>query len=295
MSWSYIFIVLGAVLWGIIGLFVQHLGAVGFTPLQIVAIRVVTAAIILVIYLLLTDRSFLRIKPSDSKYFFATGILSVVFFNWCYFTAIQETSLSVAVVLLYTAPLFVAIISRFLFNERLTRRKILALGLIILGSSLVVGFLPSTKTTISTFGLLVGLGSGLGYALYSIFGKLASYKYAPITIITYTFLFASAVMIPFAGLWDTRDLFLQGNVLIYSFGLGLVPTVLAYLCYTVGLSRVDPSKAAVLATIEPVAAMLVGIIVYGERLTAWQTFGSMLIILAVVLVQEREVKQQVGY
>lgn len=285
---SYLFIVISAVLWGLIGVFIKALGLYGLSSLQIVAVRAVTASIILLAYVIITDRSVLRIRLQDIKYFIGTGVLSIAFFNWCYFTAMQEVSLSVAVVLLYTAPAFVALMSRVIFKEMLTPKKIAALLIMLLGCSLVVGFLPKLDVVISSYGLLVGLGSGLGYALYSIFGKLATARYSSLTITTYTFLFASLSMVPVSGLWELGNLLLNGKVLALSFGLGLVPTSLAYILYTYGLSRVETSRAAIMANIEPVVAMMIGITFFGDKFTGWQLFGSVLILSAAVLVQKAE-------
>jgi drug/metabolite transporter (DMT)-like permease len=120
---GYLYIVSAAFLWGIIGIFFKYLNKIGFTPAQVVSIRALSAALFLVLYVTSKNRKLLRIKVSDSKYFIGTGILSIVFFNWCLFNAIQETSISIATILLYTAPAFVIIFSRILFKESLTLRK----------------------------------------------------------------------------------------------------------------------------------------------------------------------------
>lgn len=282
---SYLYIIFGAILWGTIGVFVRSLQAYGFSAFEIVAIRVIAAGLILLSLVLFKDRSLLKIKLTDTKYFIGTGIFSIVFFNWCYFTTMRELSLSVAVVLLYTAPAFVAIISRFVFKEPLNKTKLSALFIMILGCYLVAGGLSAQEVTVSGYGLLVGLGSGLGYALYSIFGKLASKKYSSLTITTYTFIFASLIMIPFGGLYENVELLLNTRVLLTGFTLGLIPTTLAYLLYTAGLSKVETGQAAIIANVEPVAAMIIGVGIYGDKLTVWQIVGSILILSAAVLVQ----------
>ena len=289
-NWPYFLIAISAALWGLIAIFVQGLSTYGFSPIQIVTIRAISAGILLVIYVLIKDRKLLKIKAKDIMYFLATGLLSIVFFNWAYFTAIEEISLSLAVVLLYTSPAFVAIISRFVFKEQLTTKKVIALMIMLIGSSLVVGLLPSLDIAISWYGLLIGLGSGLGYALYSIFGKLASYKYSSTTITTYTFLFASAALIPFSGLWEIKEVFYQSEVMFLSIGLGLFPSALAYILYTVGLTKVETSRAAIMANIEPVVAMIVGIFYFGDMLTAWQLLGGIMVLSATILVQDQKVK-----
>ncbi|TCS82497.1 DMT family transporter [Tepidibacillus fermentans] len=283
---SYLLILISATLWGLIGFFVQGLYQVGFQAIEVVAVRVIVAALLLFVYVLYKDRSLLKINWKDSYYFVGTGIFSIVFFNWSYFTAMQEVSLSIAAVLLYTAPAFVTILSRMIFKERLTKRKISSLIITLVGIVFVIGLFEQS-TTISLKGLIAGLNSGIGYALYSIFGKAALRKYDTLTITLYTFVFASISMIPATHLWSNAELFSSTKTWLYLLGLGLFPTVLAYILYTKGLESLESSRASIVSTIEPVVATLLGIFQYGERLTLLQSIGIALVILAVIIVQER--------
>lgn len=287
---AYLYVLLGAALWGIIGIFVEELSRAGFTPLQIVTLRVVSAAIMLTVYLALKNPGLLKIEVRDSFSFVGTGIFSIVFFNWCYFTAIDEISLSVAVILLYTGPAFVVILSWILFGEPMTSRKIVSLLLTLTGCVLVVNIFPLDVQSLNIFGLLVGLGSGLGYALYSIFGKHALRKYESLTVITYTFLFASAVLLPASGIFIEPRQLSQPRVWPLILGLGFFPTVVAYLLYTTGLSMVESSRASIAATFEPVVATLIGVFVFNEFLTVYQWFGIFMVLAAVVLIQLKRKK-----
>jgi drug/metabolite transporter (DMT)-like permease len=282
---AYIYVLLGAALWGIIGLFIDELSQAGFTALQIVTLRVVSAAVMLVLFLLITDPKLLKIELKDSFSFIGTGIFSIVFFNWCYFTAIEEVSLSVAVILLYTGPAFVAILSRIFFKEPMTNRKLGALAFTLVGCALVIRVIPLSDQHISWFGVLVGLGSGFGYALYSIFGKYALKKYQALTVITYTFIFASVVLLPVSGITIKAEQLASSHVWIQILGLGFFPTALAYMLYTTGLSMIESSRASITATVEPVVATLLGVLVFDDVLTGYQIFGILLVLTAVVLIQ----------
>jgi drug/metabolite transporter (DMT)-like permease len=284
-KWPYLAVVTAAFLWGIIGLFVQGLYDYDFTALQVVTIRVTTAAIILTVCTFFQNRSLLKIRLKDSAYFIGTGILSIVFFNWCFFTAMKETSLSVAAILLYTGPAFVTILSRIFFKELFTKQKTIALLLALFGCGFVIGTFPSLDQSISFYGGVVGLGAGFGYALYSIFGKLALRHYHPITVATYTFVFASVSMIPFSGLWDSWSVLQNLNVLALGFGLGLFPTVLAFILYTYGLKHIESSKASITTTIEPVVATFIGVLIFGDILLPWQIIGVILVLFSVITVQ----------
>ncbi|HWR44250.1 DMT family transporter [Sporomusa sp.] len=284
-KWAYALIVMAATLWGIISIFVKGLAEYGFTTLQIVAIRVVLSAIILTFYFAIKDRQLLKIEPAHGKYFIGTGILSIAFFNWCYFTAMRETSVAVAAILLYTAPAFVLLLARLLFGERLTTGKIAALVVTFFGCALVVGILPSPQGAMPLYGLVSGLGAGFGYALYSVFSKFALRHYSALTVTVYTFVFAAAVMLPASGLWEVRTLLFHWPVVAYSIGFSLFSTILAYLCYTVALAYIETGRAAIVATLEPIVATTVGIMFFGEQLNNWQLLGIILVIAAVVSVQ----------
>ena len=284
---AYLSIILGASFWGLISIFVQGLYSFGFDSLDIVTLRVTTAAVLMVLYIIFSDISVFKIKLKDSPFFIGTGVLSIVFFSWCYFSAIKIIPVSVAVVLLYTAPAFVAILSRIIFKESLTKRKITALVLTFLGIILIVGW-PQADGKVSFLGLLLGLGSGFGYSLYSIFGKAALNNYSSKTITTYSFIFASVFMIPLSKLWTKSHLFQDEIVWLYIIGLGLIPTVLAYIFYTIGLSKIESSKASITATVEPLVATGVGVIIYNEVLTLRHLGGMVLVIMAIILINKKE-------
>ncbi|MGD6856877.1 DMT family transporter [Bacillus infantis] len=279
----------GASLWGLIAYFIRGLSGFGFSSMEIVGIRAVTAAAALLLIGLFLGPGRLALKrPSDIGLFAGTGICSIVFFNWCYFTSINLMDISLAVILLYTSPAFVAVLSYLFLKEKITGRKIIAVCGTIAGCILIAGV--GGGAGLSVTGVIIGLGAGLGYALYSIFGKFALQKYEPFTVTLYTFLTASAVLLPITRLWEKASLFLKPEVLFLGLGLGLLPTVLAYFLYTWGLEKTESSKAAVIATIEPVVAILMGVALYSESLGYMQLSGSIIILLCVILVNLPERK-----
>lgn len=279
----FILVLSAGILWGIIGVFVRRLSNLGFASMDIVALRAITTSILLFVFLLVYDRSKLHIRLKDIWCFVGTGILSIVFFNFCYFKAITLTSLSVAAVLLYTAPAIVMLLSAVLFREKITVTKVVALVLTFAGCVLVTGV--STGDALNVQGILVGLGAGFGYALYSIFSRFALQRgYHSLTISFYTFLFAILGTLPFAdypGMVKicTADYTTVGFVVLF----GLISTVLPYIAYTRGLQEMDNSKAAIIASIEPVTATLLGVIAYKEHMSVPEIIGVVLVLGAIVI------------
>ncbi|MFD1039027.1 DMT family transporter [Virgibacillus byunsanensis] len=286
MNKAYIYIIIGAALWGTIGWYVKHLYAYGFTPMEVVTLRAWSTAIMLLGFMLIVSPKTLRLqKLIDIRYFIGTGILSIIFFNYCMFTAIELSTIPVATALLYTAPAFVTIISFFLFKEPLTKSKIMALVITLIGTAFVVGLIPPNLEVLQIGSILFGLGSGLGYALYSIFSKFALKKYSSLSITTYTFIIASITLLPFFPYQEKFHLLLNPAVLFYAFGLGFLPTAFAYIIYTYGLQQTEASKASILSTVEPVVATLVGVLIFHEAFSFVQMIGMACIISAVILIQ----------
>ena len=140
-------------------------------------------------------------------------------------------------------------------------------------------------------GLLIGLGAGLGYGLYSILGTVALRKYSPYTVTAYTFLLASA------GAWlicrpaDMLSKFAAADdltsLLLFCCLTALVTAVIPFLAYTLGLRTVEASRAGILATVEPMVATLFGILVFSEPLTVFSGTGILLILAAVILLNAK--------
>ena len=136
---AYLQILSAAALWGIIGVWNRALMSRGLAPTDIAAVRNLGGMALLCLLLSLRDRSVFRIRREHLPYFLGTGIVSVVFFTVCYFSCQKLCSLAVASILLYTAPSFVVILSAILWREPVTRRKLSALALTLIGCALVCG------------------------------------------------------------------------------------------------------------------------------------------------------------
>ena len=171
--------------------------------------------------------------------------------------------MSAAAVLLYTAPCMVLILSAVFFHEKLTGRKIVALAASFVGCIFTTGLLGSSSA-LSAAGILLGLGAGLGYALYSIFSKIALRKYHPYTVTFYTTLCASLFLLPLSRPGRLAELLGTGNALAVSLALGFFSTLMPAVLYTLGLQGMDAGRAAVLAYAEPLVATLCGLLFYQE-------------------------------
>lgn len=291
-----LFVIIAGSLWGAMGIFVRGLSQCGLTSIEICLVRMVVAVLMMSIYFVCFDRNSLKIKVKDIWVFVGTGVFSLTFFGYCYFTTIQMMSMSVAAVLLYTSPVFVLVLSAILFKERMTNRKIICVIIAIIGcafvTGLVSGIISGNMSGISLAGILFGLGSGLGYGLYSIFGRFAINKgYGPLTITFYSFLFSAVALLFITKPIVVYQKLMTGNVAsnsAYVIGTAIVVTILPYIFYTLGLTKVENSKAAVMACVEPIMATFFGFIVFHEVLSLVEIVGVALVLLAIGLLNVKE-------
>lgn len=275
-------VLLAAAMWGCIGLFTRTMLKIGFTAVQIVAVRAFITVLLMAVVILIVNPKLFKIHLKDLWMFFGTGILSFLFFNICYMSSIGENSLSVACILMYTSPIWVATLSLLLFKEKMTLQKIIAFILAFCGCIMMC---CSNSLKLTKIGLVFGLGSGLGYALYSIFGKYAAEKYNSLTITFYTFLFGSIGVLPLCDMPHLLPLVSDFKGIALSVGVAIVCTVLPYLLYTYGLSKTGAGKASVIAILEPAVASLVGVLFFNEGLGTLGFFGLILVITGLIYLE----------
>ena len=279
-------VIAAGILWGVISIFVKTLSKAGIDALQISAVRMILAAICFSLFVLIKDRSKFRIRFRDIWMFIGTGIISIVLFNTCYFYTMIHSQASIAVVLLYTSPVFVMILSAIIFKEKITVIKIIALILTICGCVLVAGLTNGVSISFPVF--MIGIASGLFYALYSIFGEIALRKYDTMTVTVWTFIFGLIGSLPLGKVPQTiRIIKSDPKLILFAFGIAILSTVLPYFFYTWGLKRMETSKAAILVAVEPLVGCILGMTIYQEPHNFVKILGIILILTSIVLLNIR--------
>ena len=283
------FVLLAGTLWGCIGIFVRRYNELGLTSMQTVSVRMVIAAVLFALFVLIYKRSLFIIHLKDIWIFLGSGVISVGLFTYCYFSSIELSSLSVAAVLLYTAPAFVMLFSLIFFKEKMTLMKGISLVCAVLGCAMTTGVIGG-NLTVTLAGFLFGLGSGICYALYSIFSRFALDRgYEPFTITLYTFLFSAVFCLCVTDIRPVAGVVFAGFGSVgYAVLFALVSCVLPYVFYTLGLKYIKSSTASIIATVEPVVATVVGAVVFAEPLAVpFGYLGVGLVFLSVVLINIR--------
>lgn len=281
---AYASILAAAALWGIIGVWNRNLMAAGLSPTGIVVVRNFGGMLLLLAVFAVKDRGVFRVRKEHLKYFFGTGIISVVLFTSCYFSCQKICSLAVASILLYTAPSFVVILSAMLWKEPVTKKKLLALALTLVGCACVCGVFDGGLTVTFT-GILLGLGAGFFYALYSVFGRYALAHYSSMTVTVWTFIFAGPASLVMLRPAEMRAVFTAPSAWLLAAGLVVFSTVAPYILYTRGLARVESGKASIMASLEPVVAALAGVLIFGEPMGLLTLLGILCVLAGVYILR----------
>lgn len=276
-------------MWGCQGLPSRALAGLGMPALPIMVLRDLGGAALLALLFLLTDRPAFRVRLRELPLLALMGMSGVLGMNLLYYRSQQVSSLAVAAILLYTAPTIVVLFSTLIWKDPLTKRKLCALGLAFLGCSFVAGLFNgslSLSLSLSVQGLLLGLGSALTYASYTLFGRKALTWHGALTVLFYALLFAGLGALVLCPTQELALLVTTSGAIPQTLCMMLFATVLPYVLYTKALAWLDDSgKAAILASVEPVVAALLGIVAFGEPLTLGVALGLVCVLGAVALLK----------
>ncbi|MEE0247968.1 DMT family transporter [Peptacetobacter hiranonis] len=271
---SYVFIAMAGILWSTLGLFGNMLMERGLSSEQVAFTRLFIGFIVLSLYSLIRRPEVLKINLKCLLYCGAIGIICQGLFNKCYFKAVEVTGVSIAAVLLYTSPLFLAVFSKIVYKEKMTRAKIISLILCCIGAIMAVTGGVLDLKGINTYGIIMGIMAAITYALMPIISKNALKEFSSETILIYGFLFGAIFMIPSAKPVEMIGFVTDMNVLPYMILLGVFPAAMAYIFYAEGIARgCELSIVGVVASVELIAASIIGWTVVGEVFTIGKAIG----------------------
>ena len=284
-------IILAGTCWGVISIFINYLSAAGLGEMQISFLRQFFAVLVFSLIILIRDRSKFRIPVRDLGLLMLVGFINGVLFNFLYFYTIVHSRASIAVVLLYTSPVFVIILAGIFFKEKITKNKFIALVLTVAGCVFVTGVLGEGYTP-PPAAILTGVLTGLAYALNNILTSAAVKRNDPLTVTLYTLVFSFMFLIPFSGMKSLTAL-CRANpmILAVAFLMCLVTAVLAQYFFSVGLKLIESGKAAIYGATEPIVGSLVGIIIFREESNLMKIIGIIMVIAAILLIGKSDAEQ----
>jgi len=282
---GYLYILIGATLWGVSSVVAKSLFNIGLPPAELVQIRLTLATLTLLLILLIFDRKRIIISLKDIPYFLVLGFVGVAGVQFTYYYTISKIHVGPAVLIQYLSPIWIALYAFIFQKEPLTKGKIVALLLAILGCYFTVGGYRMDLLRLNRIGIVSGLISSLFFSFYALYGEKGLKKYDPWTLILYGFGFGAVF---YWILISPMKVITEG----YSFKIwmaflyiAIFSTLIPFGLYFKGIERVRATRASITATWEPVVAGITAYFILEEVLFPLQVLGGIGVIAAIILLQ----------
>jgi drug/metabolite transporter (DMT)-like permease len=277
---------LAAVMWATSGTFTVLAIDAGADVMQVTVFSAVITAIILVPLIAALDPKSLFIKAKDFLPFLAFSIITGTFFSLAWYMCVDMTSVATAVILLYAYPSIVTVASVFLLKERLSPQKALALPLTFVGAVLVAGAQEFEEGfSFNMVGIALGIYAAFGAAVYYIWGKKFLGKYSANTVILYMTVLSIPGLVIIANPFEFLRNAVPINGWLYMIAIGFFPGTVGFVVSMVALNHIEASKASIVASIEPVAAVAIAVVVLLEAVNELQIIGVVLVFAGVILLR----------
>ncbi|KIL51645.1 membrane protein [Jeotgalibacillus alimentarius] len=227
---------------------------------------------------------------STSRWFYIWSLLAGVGvagnFTF-YFFSIEHSSMAIAATLMYTAPVFVFLISFIFKIERSTWFKWGSIGGVLIGIVLLTGAYQIDSLSVSLIGAITGLAAGLSYACF-IFGfKNASSKGKPQTALTTAFLAFCIILFSISDKQEIVDPTTSSDIGWFLL-LGMIGAGISFIVYVIGIRRTTAPTASMVAMVEPVTASLFGVLLLGDHLNLVQMIGMVIILATVTILSVKQ-------
>jgi drug/metabolite transporter, DME family len=281
---SLVAVVASAACFGTLGVLTHFVYAAGVTPLALLTWRFAAAALLMAAFQLLRGRRELAVTAGDLGRFSLLALTGYGAASLCYFFALPLIGVSVTTVMLYTYPAIVALVGWLFLGERFAWPRLAAILLTFAGCALVARVFEA-HAALSPLGLLLGLGAGLGYAMFNVLSFRFMNRKPRVVLMAYTF-GISSVAIGLAAVVTHQSLSVAAwtpavwGILL---AIVLVPTFAAIVLYLEGIRRLGAAQAAIVSTFEPLFAIALSWVFLGERLAPTQWLGALVVLAGVVL------------
>lgn len=271
-------ITLAALQWALLGPVARVAFAEGVPPLTVAFWRATIAALLFTAHSSVTRAHALR--RNDRALAMGLGVIAVAGLYVSYFEAVKRGGAALSAILLYSAPVWVALGAHFVLRERVTRREAMALLVTFTGVVMVALFPDggSAEVEATPAAIAWGLGSGIAYAMYFLIGRPLFAHNAPSRVMVWALATGAVVLAPFVT-WDLLTWRAWGAIAF----LATVATYGAYLSNANGIRIIGPSRASTIATLEPVLAVAAAFLLWGERLSVMGLAGAGAVIGGVLL------------
>lgn len=284
--YGYLSVLLSSVCFGFLGYFGKIAYSLGFTPLQLMTVRFILAALLMWPLALVRDRQAYRLSQTETMWLVVQGV-AYAFTALGFFYALSYLPAGLAAVLFFVHPLLTMVMSRILWQEAVGGRLAAAAALSFAGVALVSQSPAGGAQGDWLLGLLwIGLAAA-SYSCFTLLGRKTTRTHDSIAVTTYAITFCALFLILLNPPVYLVDGSMSSGMWLVAFGLSFIATVMAILLYVVGIKSIGASVTAVLSAFEPLSGLVVAFLLLGERLSLTQTAGITLIIFAVLMITWR--------
>ncbi len=277
--------IITAVMWGIMGMFVRDLSQYRFTNLEISFFRCALAGGAYFVFLTFINPSALKIDFKGVIICLLYGAVAYSISFVSYSVAVSKIPVGVATVLMFMSPIWVAILGRFMFREKLKKNKLVTIFICLIGAVLVADFVGSGEVRLNGIGILAGIINGVGVALQILLPKYFAKDYERDTLLVYGFLGAALVLlfgIDFCAISSHMGSTPLIPLIWNLFGIGILCTMVANVACVKSTQYVEATTTSILSALEVVVGTLVGFVVFHEHLTWLQMLGAVIIVIGAI-------------
>jgi len=296
---GYFYIASAAFLWGISA----TLGRAAFTgrlspggaalhpidPLILSHSRTTLSLIVLLPVLLLRRGGHaLMVRGRDIVRLFILGVLGVAASNYLYYLAIQRTNVATAIILQYTAPVWVLLYAVVRHRQRPSLRRSVAVGLAVVGCALAIGVVGAGRFRMDALGVISATLAAFSFAFYNVGGHSLLARYDRWKVLIWVLTGASIFWLLVNPPWKIAAAHYGSAQWAFMLAFSLLSVLGPFSCYFAGLQHLEPTRAVVASCLEPIFSIVMSAIILGELLRPVQTIGIAVVIVAIVLIQMPE-------
>jgi DME family drug/metabolite transporter len=227
----------------------------------------------------------LRLPAKDVRDTFLIGILGVAASNYFYYLAIQRTNVATAIIVQYTAPIWVLLYSVARRQQKPTLQRVGAVGLAMTGIALVIGLFGGSGLRLDTIGLLAGLLAAFSFAFYNVGGHNVLARHDRWMVLLYTTVSASLFWLVVNPPWKVVAAHYSGEQWLFLLLFSLLSVLAPFSFYFAGLQHLEPTRAIVVSCLEPVFSIVIAAVALGEIMRPLQVSGIVLVLAAIIVVQ----------
>ena len=252
-------------------------------PLTVVELRLFIASALMLPWMLLRDRAAFRVDRRDWGYFLILGLFGVAAVQGTYYYSISRLGVGLSILLQYLAPALI-VLWEMTQGRPVRTRTTLAILAAVGGTSLLVGGFDARAMGATALDWTAGFGSAITFSFYIVYSKRGLARYSPLTVLFYTFLIAGIFWAGVTPPWKILAAGYDRSVWTLFLVIGIGSTLLPFTLFYAGLRRLRAEEAGILATLEPVVAVLIAGVFLGESLRSLQWLGAALVLGATLIV-----------